>query len=66
MNRILEVDTRNRRAVVEPGVVNADLSAHTRRFGFHYAPDPSSQQACTLGGNNRHQRRRPAHPALRA
>ena len=51
MNRILEVDTRNRRAVVEPGVVNADLSAHTRRFGFHYAPDPSSQQACTLGGN---------------
>ena len=51
MNRILEVDTRNRRAVVEPGVVNADLSAHTHRFGFHYAPDPSSQYACTLGGN---------------
>ncbi len=51
MNRILEVDPRNRRAVVEPGVVNADLSAHTRRFGFHYAPDPSSQKACTLGGN---------------
>ena len=65
MNRILEVDTRNRRAVVEPGVVNADLSAHTRRFGFHYAPDPSSQQACTLGGNIATNAGRPPHPALR-
>ena len=51
MNRILEVDLRNRRAVVEPGVVNADLSTHTQNFGFHYAPDPSSQKACTIGGN---------------
>ena len=51
MNRILEFDPRNQRAVVEPGVVNADLSAHTRQFGFQYAPDPSSQKACTLGGN---------------
>ena len=51
MNRILEFDPRNQRAIVEPGVVNADLSAHTRKFGFHYAPDPSSQKACTLGGN---------------
>ena len=51
MNRILEFDPRNQRAIVEPGVVNADLSAHTRKFGFHYAPDPSSQNACTLGGN---------------
>jgi glycolate oxidase len=51
MNRILEVDIRNRRAVVEPGVVNADLSTHTKTFGFHYAPDPSSQKACTIGGN---------------
>ena len=51
MNRILEVDIRNRRAVVEPGVVNADLSTHTKNFGFYYAPDPSSQKACTIGGN---------------
>ncbi len=51
MNRILEFDPRNHRAIVEPGVVNADLSTHTRQFGFHYAPDPSSQKACTLGGN---------------
>ena len=51
MNRILEVDIRNRRAVVEPGVVNEDLSTHTKNFGFYYAPDPSSQKACTIGGN---------------
>ena len=51
MNRILEIDYRNQRAVVEPGVVNADLSAHTGQFGFHYAPDPSSKKACTIGGN---------------
>ena len=51
MNRILEVDYRNQRAVVEAGVVNADLSAHTACYGFHYAPDPSSQAACTIGGN---------------
>ena len=51
MNRILEVDYRNMRAVVEAGVVNADLSAHTSSYGFHYAPDPSSQAACTIGGN---------------
>ena len=51
MNRILEVDYRNQRAVVEAGVVNSDLSAHTIRYGFHYAPDPSSQKACTIGGN---------------
>ena len=51
MNRILEVDYRNQRAVVGAGVVNADLSAHTTPYGFHYAPDPSSQAACTIGGN---------------
>jgi glycolate oxidase len=51
MNRILEVDYRNMRAVVEAGVVNADLSAHTAHYGFQYAPDPSSQKACTIGGN---------------
>ena len=51
MNRILEVDYRNQRAVVEPGVINADLSEHAQGFGFHFAPDPSSQKACTIGGN---------------
>ncbi len=51
LNRILEIDPRNRRAVVEPGVVNARLSAAAARYGLHYAPDPSSQTACTIGGN---------------
>src|ERR1700716_10233 len=51
MKKILEVDTRNRYAVVEPGVVNLWLSNHLRPLGFHYAPDPSSQGACTIGGN---------------
>lgn len=51
MNRILEVDTEDRIAWVEPGVVNLDLSKHLRPLGFHFAPDPSSQQACTIGGN---------------
>ena len=51
MNRILEVDTENRHAVVEPGVINLDLDTHVRKFGFRYAPDPSSQRACSLGGN---------------
>ncbi|MHB8504662.1 MAG: FAD-binding oxidoreductase [Acidimicrobiales bacterium] len=51
MDRILEVDADNRVAWVEPGVVNLDLSRHLRPFGFHFAPDPSSQQACTIGGN---------------
>ena len=51
MNEILEVDTENRHAVVEPGVINLDLDTHVRKFGFRYAPDPSSQRACSLGGN---------------
>jgi glycolate oxidase subunit GlcD len=51
MNRILEIDAANRRARVEPGVVNAHLSAATLPYGLIYAPDPSSQSACTLGGN---------------
>jgi glycolate oxidase len=51
MNRILEVDIDNRVAWVEPGVINLDLSKHLRPLGFHFAPDPSSQQACTIGGN---------------
>src|SRR3954454_24132559 len=51
MKRILEVDYRNRFAVVEPGVVNLSLTTHTRSHGHHFAPDPSSQGACTIGGN---------------
>ncbi|HSA92048.1 MAG TPA: FAD-linked oxidase C-terminal domain-containing protein [Terriglobales bacterium] len=51
MNRILEVDLENQRAVVEPGVVNLELSNTTARHGYYFAPDPSSQKACTIGGN---------------
>ena len=51
MQEVLEVDTENRHAVVEPGVVNLDLDTHVRKSGFRYAPDPSSQRACSLGGN---------------
>jgi glycolate oxidase len=51
MNRILEIDVENERALVEPGVVNLDISAAVDAFGYFYAPDPSSQKACTIGGN---------------
>lgn len=51
MREILEVDLRDRFAVVEPGVVNAQLNKRLAGTGFHYAPDPSSQGACTIGGN---------------
>ncbi|PKB79256.1 MAG: hypothetical protein BZY88_14420 [SAR202 cluster bacterium Io17-Chloro-G9] len=51
MNRILDVSTQDRTATVEPGVVNLDLDNHVRRLGLRYAPDPSSQRACSLGGN---------------
>ena len=51
MNRILEVDTTNRIAVVEPGVANLELDYHAHKYGLRYAPDPSSQKACSLGGN---------------
>jgi glycolate oxidase len=51
MDRILEVDVPNRRARVQPGVVNSHLSAAVAPHGLHYAPDPSSQMASTLGGN---------------
>jgi glycolate oxidase subunit GlcD len=51
LNRILHLDPKRRRAVVEPGVVNARLSEAALPHGLHYAPDPSSQSACTLGGN---------------
>jgi glycolate oxidase len=51
MNRILEVDAANMRAVVQPGVVNQQLSENVAHLGVHFAPDPSSQKACTIGGN---------------
>ena len=51
MNRIHEVDTENRTAWVGPGVINLDLSRHTTPLGLHFAPDPSLQAACTIGGN---------------
>jgi len=51
LNRIIEIDHANRRATVEPGVVNAKLSAAVKPHGLQYAPDPSSQSACTIGGN---------------
>jgi glycolate oxidase len=51
MDRIFEVDVANRQAWVGPGVVNAHLSRAVARHGLHYAPDPSSQNACTIGGN---------------
>ena len=50
-NRILEVDYANRCAVVQPGVTNANISTAVHGRGFYYAPDPSSQVACTIGGN---------------
>lgn len=51
MKRILEIDLENERAVVEPGVVNLDLTAAVQGDGYFFAPDPSSQKACTIGGN---------------
>src|SRR5437773_6394620 len=51
MSRVLEVDYDNQLAVVEPGLVNLHLSWKVGPKGYYYAPDPSSQQACTIGGN---------------
>ena len=51
MNRILELDIVNERALVQPGVVNLDISLAAEPYGYFYAPDPSSQKACTIGGN---------------
>jgi glycolate oxidase subunit GlcD len=51
LTRIVSIDVENRRAIVEPGVVNAWLTKAVMPYGLHYAPDPSSQAACTIGGN---------------
>lgn len=51
LNRILEVDIPNQRVVVEPGVINLHVTQQVAPFGYFYAPDPSSQSVCTIGGN---------------
>src|SRR2546429_3501664 len=51
MRKILEVDRENRLAVVQTGLVNAQLSRAVAPYGLYYVPDPSSQPACTIGGN---------------
>lgn len=51
MNRIISVDYRNARIVVEPGVINLHVTQRVAPEGFYYAPDPSSQQVCSIGGN---------------
>jgi glycolate oxidase len=51
MNRILEIDAESRRAAVQPGVVNLDITRAVEHLGLYFAPDPSSQKSCTIGGN---------------
>ncbi|SVB67465.1 uncharacterized protein METZ01_LOCUS220319, partial [marine metagenome] len=51
MKKIIDVDIEKKIAWVQPGVVNLDLSNSLKGTGLHFAPDPSSQQACTIGGN---------------
>ncbi|MDX6548437.1 MAG: glycolate oxidase, partial [Gaiellales bacterium] len=51
MNRILDVDVPNRRVRLQPGVTNLDVTRAVAAHGLYYAPDPSSQQVCTIGGN---------------
>jgi len=51
LNRILDVDIPNQRITVEPGVINLDVTRRVAPSGYYYAPDPSSQQICSIGGN---------------
>lgn len=51
MDRILEIDIPNQRAIVQPGVINLELSAVLAPYGYYFAPDPASQKASTIGGN---------------
>ena len=51
MNRILEIDAENQRAIVQPGVVNYELTRAAEPHGLYFAPDPSSWKSCTIGGN---------------
>jgi glycolate oxidase len=51
LNRVLDVDIPNQRVTVEPGVINLDVTRRIAPHGFYYAPDPSSQSICSIGGN---------------
>ena len=51
LNKIIAVDPEQRTAVVQPGVINLKISNEVKQFGLYYAPDPSSQSICTIGGN---------------
>jgi glycolate oxidase len=51
LNRVLDVDIANKRVTVEPGVTNLEITRRVSPFGYYYAPDPSSQQVCSIGGN---------------
>ena len=51
LNRVIEIDIPNQRVTVEPGVTNLEITRRVAPFGFYYAPDPSSQQVCSIGGN---------------
>jgi glycolate oxidase len=51
LNRVLSVDVANRRVTVEPGVTNLEITRQVAPSGYYYAPDPSSQQVCSIGGN---------------
>jgi glycolate oxidase len=51
LNRVLDVDIPNRRVTVEPGVTNLEITRRVAPHGYYYAPDPSSQQVCSIGGN---------------
>src|SRR2546428_10698824 len=65
MNRVLERDLRNRIAVVEPGVINQDVTKAVAAGGFFFAPDPSSQAACSIGGEISKKSRGPPTPGPR-
>src|SRR5687767_4395434 len=51
LDRVLDIDIPNKRVTVEPGVTNLEITRQVAPFGYYYAPDPSSQQACSIGGN---------------
>ena len=51
LNHVLDVDIPNRRVTVEPGVTNLEITKQVAPYGYYYAPDPSSQQVCSIGGN---------------
>ena len=66
MNRILDIDYENRAVVAQPGVTNLSITTAVEGRGFYYAPDPSSQIACSIGGNVAGKFRRRALPQIRA